>query len=61
MGVVTSRSGITGCGVSILITLRRAKNGSVNGKFIQRRGCELAAEHYHEPQLKSLQYDIHRY
>ena len=38
-----------------------AKNGSVNGKFIQRRGCELAAERYHEPHLKLLQYDIHRY
>ena len=23
----------------ILMTSRRAKNGSVNGKFIQRRGC----------------------
>jgi len=22
---------------------------------------EVAAEHYHEPPLKSLQYDIHRY
>ena len=32
----------------------RAKNGSVNGKFIQRRGCELAAERYHEAHLKSL-------
>ena len=29
--------------------------------FIQRRGCELAAECYHERHLKSLQYDIHRY
>ena len=48
----------------ILMTSRRAKkkkNGSVNGKFIQRRGCELAAERYDEPHLKSLQYDIHRY
>ena len=40
---------------------RRAKNGSVNGKFIQLRRCELAAERYDEPHLKSLQYDIHRY
>ena len=45
----------------ILMTSRRVKNGSVNGKFIQRRGCELAAERYDEPHLKSLQYDIHRY
>ena len=43
-------------------TSRRAKkNGSVNGKFIQRRSCELAAKRYDEPHLKSLQYDIHRY
>ena len=34
---------------------------TVNGKFIQRRDCELAAERYVEPHLKSLQYDIHRY
>ena len=54
---VTSR-----VGVGILMTSRRAKKkGSVNGKFIQRQGCELAAEHYDEPHLKSLQYDIHRY
>ena len=33
----------------------------MNCKFIQRRGCELAAERYHEPHLNSLQYDIHRY
>ena len=33
----------------------------MNGKFIQQRGCELAAEHYHELDLKFLQYDIHRY
>ena len=45
----------------ILMTSRRAKNGSVNGKFIQRRGYELAAERYDEQHLKSLQYDIHRY
>ena len=31
------------------------------GKKKQRRGCELAAERYHEPQIKSLQYDIHCY
>ena len=37
------------------------KKMAVNGKFIQRRGCELAAERYDEPHLKSLQYDIHRY
>ena len=32
-------------------------------KFIQRRGCELAVEHYYmyQPHLKPLQYDIHRY
>ena len=34
---------------------------TVNGKLIQQRGCELAAECYDEPHLKSLQYDIHRY
>ena len=27
---------------------------TVNGKFIQRRGCELAAKCYHELHLKSL-------
>ena len=43
------------------MTSCRAKNEYVNGKFIQQRGSELAAEHYHEPHLKSLQYDIHRY
>ena len=31
---------------------------AMNGKFIQQRGCELAAEYFHEPHLKSLQYDI---
>ena len=30
----------------------------MNSQFI---GCELATEHYHEPHLKSLQYDIHCY
>ena len=45
----------------ILMMSRRAKNGSVNGKFIQRQGSELAAERYNEPHLKSLQYDIHCY
>ena len=39
----------------------QGKNGSVNGKFIQRRGPELAAERYDDPHLKSLQYDIHHY
>jgi len=33
----------------------------VNGKFVQRQGCELGVEHYHEPHLKSLQYDMHCY
>ena len=33
----------------------------MNGKFIQQRGCELAAERCHELHLKSLQYDIHLY
>ena len=61
MGMVTSSGDITGLGVGILMTSRRAKNGSVNGKFIQQRGCELAAERYGEPHLKSLQYDIDRY
>ena len=61
MGVVTSGSDVMGCGISILMTSRRAKTGSVNGKFIQRRGYELAAERYHEPHLKLLQDDIHRY
>ena len=46
-------------GVSILMTSRRAKDGSVNGKFIQRQGSELAAERYNDLHLKSLQYDIH--
>ena len=60
MGVVTSGSDVTGRR-RYSDDVTRAKNGSVNGKFIQRRGCELAAEHYDEPHLKSLQYDIHRY
>ena len=61
MGMVTSASDDTDCGVSIRITQCRAKNGFVNGKFIQQQGSELAAERYHELHLKSLQYDIHRY
>ena len=61
MGVVTSGSNITGCGASILMMQYRAKNDPVNGKFIQQQGCELAAERYHEPHPKSLQYDKHRY
>ena len=61
MGVVTSGHDVTGCGVSILMMYCRAKNGSVNGTFIQRQGCELAAECYDESHLKSLQYDIQRY
>jgi len=45
----------------ILMTSYRARNGSVNGKFVQRRGCELVVERYHKPHLESLQYDMHRY
>ena len=52
MGVATiSGSDVTGCGISILMMYCRAKYGSVNGKFMQRRGCELAAKHYHAPHL----------
>ena len=55
-------SDVMGCGVKILMTSCRAKkNGSANGKFVQRRDYELAVERYHEPHLKSLQYDMHRY
>ena len=39
------------------MTSCRAKNGSVNGKFVQQGDCELAVEHYREPHLKLLQYD----
>jgi len=33
----------------------------MNGKFVQRQGCELAVECYHEPHQKSLKYGMHCY
>ena len=30
----------------------------MNGKFVQQQDWELAVENYHEPLLKSLQYDM---
>jgi len=47
--------------ITLRMTSCGARNGSVNGTFVQRRVCELAVERYHEPLLKSLQYDMHRY
>ena len=37
------------------------KNGFVNGKFVQRRYCELAVERYHGLHLELLQYDMYCY
>ena len=55
MGVATSGSDVTGCGVSIMMTYVGQEMA-----LLQRQGCELAVERYHEPHLNSLQYDIHR-
>jgi len=33
----------------------------VNGKIVQRQGCELAIERYHELHLKLQQYDMFCY
>ena len=46
------------CGVNILMTSCRVRNGSVNGKVVQRQDCELAVERHYEPHLKSLQSDM---
>ena len=40
------------------LTGQKGKNGSVNGNFVQQQDWDLAVEHYHEPHLKSLQYDM---